>query len=220
VAKYIDTRGMRILDVGAGGGLFLNLMRSRGANVFGIEPSSTRIKFAQQRYGLELSAYTVEHPYWQEGYRDYFDVVTIWDVIEHVNSPVDLLQNAGNLLRRDGFLFIDTPARDAFYYRVGQLTYFLTAGRWPSFLNLMYSNERYGHKQILSSHQLIRIVTDRCFQVIRLQKFHELSLPYSSYLGKIFKSQTMARAVEPLVAFFFFLARIKNKMLLVARKKM
>lgn len=219
VSKYTSPDHIRLLDVGAGGGLFLSLMRVSGATVFGIEPNPTRITFAHERYGLDLCSQTIEEPYWQDNYKAYFDVITMWDVIEHVDSPVQLLENAYNLLKPGGFLCIDTPARDGFYYRIGQATYSLTGGRFPTFLNAMYTDERCGHKQILATRQLADLLVNRGLQIVDMEKCHELSFPYKFYLKRLLKSQGVASVIEPFVAAFFFISRIKNKMLLVARKK-
>ncbi len=216
--KHCPIGKVKVLDVGAGGGLFLHLLKERGIDVYGIEPNPMRIRFAKERYELNLSPRLVEDSYWQDGYSKFFDAVTLWDVIEHVNFPTETLRNIRGLLKDDGLLLLDTPARDAFYYRVGELSYKFTLGNFPLFLNMMYSKEVFAHKQVFSSSQLTRLLQECGFRVVFLEKIHELSFPYSFYIKRLFHSEIIARITEPFVSHFFNLFRIRNKMVLVGRK--
>ncbi len=217
--EHCQSFDLKLLDVGAGGGLFLHLLKERGIDVFGIEPNPMRVQFAEQRYGLSLSHSLVEDEYWQRGYAQFFDAVTLWDVIEHVNFPRDLLVNINNLLKDDGILLLDTPARDTFYYRVGNLSYRLTFGLFPLFLNMMYSKAEFAHKQIFSSSQLTRLLQESGFEVLYLEKIHELSFPFSHYLKRLFRSERIARICQPVFRLIFRYFKIQNKMILVARKQ-
>jgi 2-polyprenyl-3-methyl-5-hydroxy-6-metoxy-1,4-benzoquinol methylase len=216
--KHFAIKNARVLDIGCGGGLFLSLLKSQGANVVGIELSDSRAQYASKKHGLEIHKRPIESDFWQKGYPNYFDAVTLWDVIEHVNFPSRTLQSAANVLKKGGLLLIDTPCRDSFYHQAGELTYRLSGGRFPTFLNAMYSSHLFGHKQIFSRKEMKELFASVGLKVIELQTFHELSFPYDFYLKKLFHSETVVKVLLPVVRAFFWLFKIRNKMLVIGRK--
>jgi len=113
---------------------------------------------------------------------------------------------------------IDTPCRDSFYHQVGALTYRLSGGRFPTFLNAMYSSHLFGHKQIFSTSEIKDLFESVGLEVIDLHKFHELSFPYDFYLKKLFRSEALVKLLVPVVSAFFWLFKIRNKMLVIGRK--
>ena len=154
VEKHMSVKNKKILDIGCGGGLFLSMLQKEGALVTGIELSNGRAYYAKTKNNLEIIKRPIESSYWQNQYANTFDAVTLWDVIEHVNYPLSTLRCSSQVLKSSGFLFIDTPCRNSFYHRVGALTYWLSKGRFPTFLNVMYSAHLFGHKQIFSTSEI------------------------------------------------------------------
>jgi len=219
IAKHLPLHNAKILDIGCGGGLFLSLLKQAGAEVIGIELSDSRAQYAKTKHGLEINKYPIENDFWQKRYANHFDAVTLWDVIEHVNYPFQTLQSAANVLKQGGLLLIDTPCRDSFYHQFGALTYKLTGGRFPTFLNAMYSSHLFGHKQIFATNEMKELFESVGLEVIDLHKFHELSFPYEFYIKKLFKSEMLVKLLLPAVRVFFKVFKIQNKMLVVGRKK-
>jgi 2-polyprenyl-6-hydroxyphenyl methylase/3-demethylubiquinone-9 3-methyltransferase len=218
LASHLPLQNAKILDIGCGGGLFLSLLKQKGAQVTGIELSDSRAQYARTRHGLEIDKHPIESDYWQNGYAQHFDAVTLWDVIEHVNYPEQTLEAAAYVLKPGGLLLIDTPCRDSFYHQVGALTYRLTGGRFPTFLNAMYSSHLFGHKQIFSTHEMKDLFTSVGLKVIELGTFHELSFPYDFYLKKLLRSELLVKLALPAVRAFFWLFKIRNKMLVIGKK--
>lgn len=94
-----------LLDYGCGEGLFLDIAKKRGWNVFGIEYSETHIKNCRER-GLEVFDTEEFH----NKLKDIsFDVITSFEVIEHISNPRLLANNAFELLRVGGVSYITTP---------------------------------------------------------------------------------------------------------------
>lgn len=218
VKRHGEIKNNRVLDIGCGGGLFLSKMKVEGAKVIGIELSDSRAYYAQSKHGLDITKRPIEDSYW-ESFANAFDVVTLWDVIEHVNYPLATLQHAVKVLKPNGILLIDTPCRDAFYHRFGEFTYKLSGGRFPTFLNAMYSSKPFGHKQILSLDEMKGLFESVGLEVLELKTFHELSFPYSFYLKKFFRSDLLVKILLPLVHVFFVIFPIRNKMLAIGKKK-
>lgn len=219
IRRHVALNASRCLDLGAGGGVFMSLLEAEGAEVRGIEPDPLNRRFAQERYGLASRAELIEDAYWQDGFAASFDVVTLWDVLEHVNFPKETLSAARRLLRPGGLLALDTPARDAFLYRTGEWSYRLTGGRAAALLATQYSRQPFGHKQIFSSSGLCELLETVGFHPVSVDKQHELSFPYRVYLAKLLGSARLARVTEPLAAMFFRVLPVHNKMVVVARKR-
>lgn len=219
--KHVSLQDARVLDVGCGGGLFLSLLKraAPSAEVVGIELSDSRAQYATLKHGLEVHKQPIESDFWQNGYGRYFDAVTLWDVLEHVNYPLQTLQRAVDILKPGGLLLIDTPCRDSFYHRAGELTYRLSGGRFPTFLNAMYSSHLFGHKQIFATAEMKELFERVGLEVIELRKFHELSFPYNFYLKKLLRSETFVKLSLPAVKAFFWLFKIRNKMLVIGKKQ-
>ena len=82
----------------------------------------------------------------------------------------------------------------------------------------MYSSHLFGHKQIFSTTEMRNLFESVGLEVIALHKFHELSFPYDFYLRKFFKSESIVKILAPAVRAFFWLFKIRNKMLVIGRK--
>jgi 2-polyprenyl-3-methyl-5-hydroxy-6-metoxy-1,4-benzoquinol methylase len=94
-----------LLDIGAGDGTFMACAADAGWHCTGLEPSSDGT-FAHSTSGAgsaEMLAVPIESLLGRE-----FDVITLWDVIEHVERPMDVLLHAVALLEDDGLLVVET----------------------------------------------------------------------------------------------------------------
>lgn len=103
----------RVLDLGCGGGEWLQLAREAGWDVAGSDPDPLARARAAAR-GIEVRD-SIEA--WEDQ-AETFDVVTMSHVIEHVHDPLATLRSAYRLLRPGGRLFVDTPNIDAIGHRI------------------------------------------------------------------------------------------------------
>lgn len=110
----------KLLDVGAYTGVFVEIAAQHGWDAWGIEPSRWAVEQAQES-GLNVVQGTTA----TAGFSDEaFDVVTMWDVIEHVPDPLGELRNAHRLLKPGGLLVVHT-------IDIGSLFARLMGKRWP-----------------------------------------------------------------------------------------
>jgi len=105
VDKYKRPPG-RVLDVGCAAGFFLKVMQGKGWTTTGIEIAAPMLEYARKELGLEdmhrgdlLSVDLPDEPY---------DVITLWDVIEHLEEPGKHLARVHELLAPDGILVLET----------------------------------------------------------------------------------------------------------------
>lgn len=110
-----------LLDVGCGSGSFMMLAKERGWNVFGLELSLVLAKQCEER----VHAPVVKGSFERLSLSEKYNVVTMWDFIEHVIDPVETLRKAKNLLKHSGLLLICTPDENSLLARLGKVLYTL-----------------------------------------------------------------------------------------------
>lgn len=97
--------GGRLLEVGAGYGLFLAAAREAGWTTSGVELSRTGAKHAQDTLGLDVFCGQLEDAPLTPG----FDVVCAWDTVEHVPDPLSFWRTVRSLVADDGVVLFSTP---------------------------------------------------------------------------------------------------------------
>lgn len=102
----------RLLDVGCSTGLFLSAARRTGWQAQGVEYSADSSRVAREVYGQDVVTGALVPGMFEPAS---FDVVTFWDVIEHVPDPVGTLRVAAELLAPGGLMVLKTPNVDGLY---------------------------------------------------------------------------------------------------------
>ena len=105
--------GLRLLDIGCGGGLLAEPMARLGADVVAIDPSETNIATARvhgEEAGLAIDyrAATAEQI---AAAGETFDVILNMEVVEHVTDPAAFVAVCGRLLKPGGLMFVATLNR-------------------------------------------------------------------------------------------------------------
>ena len=117
IETVVSLKGLRVLDVGCGGGILADSMARKGANVLGIDLATKALKVAQlhaleaQTQGVlyqEISAEALaaEQP-------GSFDVVTCMEMLEHVPDPSSIVKACATLVKPGGHVFFSTINRNA-----------------------------------------------------------------------------------------------------------
>lgn len=123
-ARYLEKRRkalMRwkesglLLDVGCATGDFLAHMAQYDWQVQGVEPSLSASERARQEHHLDVLTGDLS----QSRFPDrHFDVVTLWDVLEHLHDPLGALTEIHRILKDDGLLVIELPSTRCFDARL------------------------------------------------------------------------------------------------------
>jgi SAM-dependent methyltransferase len=106
IMRYHPRPG-RMLDVGCGPGAFLDGMREHGWEVEGIEPGIRPATYASEELGLQVRNTTLEDADLEPAS---FDLVTMWNVLEHLSDPQRALRRIREALRPDGLLVFAIPS--------------------------------------------------------------------------------------------------------------
>ncbi len=98
-------QGARVLDVGCGRGVVLGALADRGAQVHGVEVSAQAARGADSRVQLKIAPRLAD-----AGYPDhFFDQILIWHVLEHLEDPRGVLEEAHRILKPGGRLVVAVP---------------------------------------------------------------------------------------------------------------
>ena len=95
-----------LLDVGCFRGDFLYGAKKQGWDVRGVEISSDAADYGKKHYGLDIFKGRLMDSKFPD---NFFDVVTLFDVIEHLTNPDECLKEVNRILRPGGLLYLDTP---------------------------------------------------------------------------------------------------------------
>jgi SAM-dependent methyltransferase len=112
--------GRKLLDVGCGSGLFLDLARRTGCECYGIEPDGffySRAAIYPPAVAQLVQGFFARDlpPEWAP-----FDIITFHDVFEHLDDPGRMLRAARDQLASGGYLVFSLPVADGFVFRLAR----------------------------------------------------------------------------------------------------
>ena len=110
VKRYALPPG-RLLDVGCSAGLFVCAAQKAGWEATGVDPSAWAVARGLERCpGVRFRAGLLSEVDFPAGS---FEVVTLWNVLEHLPRPAETLDRIRSWLSRDGWLFLSLPNADS-----------------------------------------------------------------------------------------------------------
>lgn len=160
----------RALDVGCAQGVFLELLQARGWQVWGLEPARAiagEARLAPERVHVGPLE-TAEYP------AASFELVTLWDVIEHLDQPAEALARVARWLAPGGRVVIETQD-------VGSLAARLLGRRW----------QHYKHDEHL--HHFHRATLDELCRRAGLVRVHRTRRGAGKYVDGAFLAERAAR---------------------------
>ena len=101
VEKYIDLNSETIIDFGSGNGVFLEFLKLKGTGV----DISKRCVDTMKSKGIE--AYYLNEL--NDEFKEKFDSAFAFEVIEHVENQLEVLNSIYNYIRKGGYLFVSVP---------------------------------------------------------------------------------------------------------------
>ena len=133
----------RIFDIGTAGGSFLAAARARGWQVDGCEPNKWLAAWGRKHYGIDIRTGPLTDHDLPKGH---YDVVTLWDVVEHLPHPSTIVTQARELVKPGGYLIMTFPD-------VGSPSARLLGRFWPflSSVHLFYFSKQTMEKMLRKS---------------------------------------------------------------------
>lgn len=191
IITHLDLEGKAVLDVGCASGALLCLLRQRRASeLVGIDSAEYPIAFGIEHYALDLRCSSLETAQLPSAH---FDLVTLIDVIEHVENLNSFMVEVRRVLKPGGHLFIITP---------NYLSYSLARQDW----SCLYKD--FEHLQYFSEQSLREV----CASVgIRLLKSWSDSIPFRTLEYPHLYKSGVHRLLHPWVAAQNSLAQIRYR---------
>lgn len=143
----------RLLDFGCGAGEFLRQMRDVGWSVQGLDMSAKVAEQVRQRMGIPVHVGTLPHP---EIGAESFDAITMWNSLEHVHNPREVVACAAKALRSGGILVVGVPNFDSWSFE--------------KFQHEWYGLELPRHLTHFTPDTLSRLVAGEGFRLLGMQQ--------------------------------------------------
>jgi 2-polyprenyl-3-methyl-5-hydroxy-6-metoxy-1,4-benzoquinol methylase len=174
-----------LLDVGCGFGYFLKICEKRGFQTYGVDVSNYALREAKKNTQAILCRGCVDLGL---GFKNAtFDVVTLFDVLEHLESPYWALMECHRILKTEGIIVITTPNLGAFERVVNRKN-------WHGFNDPT-------HLYLFTKYSLKHLVSKAGFDKIRINTpFHAVPPKISALFSRTFLGSQLlliARKVRP-----------------------
>lgn len=171
-----------ILDIGCGVGSFLNNLKNHFKQLSGTELNENAKKIALSK-NKEIKI--IDN---RLLILDKYDVVTMWHVLEHINDPLNFLDNIKKNLHNNSTLFIEVPNNNSWNFRIFKKNY-----NWISVPeHLFFYNEK----------SLINIFDKLDFKIIKIYYPRQFPLLFSSHFSNLF----IKIITIPVSIVFFFIS--------------
>lgn len=176
IETYKPLKGSKVLEVGPGRGRFLRLVSLRGATACAIEPSGDFRKSLEQS-GVQVVGDFLENTSSEQK----FDLIMLFQVLEHFHDPVDAVHRLKGLLAAEGVIVLDVPniwkpfrSLERYFLRYVHLSYFS-----PQTLKRLFMSQGFeplhineGGSAIVSPNQLFAVFhqnTEKKFEINLIQ---------------------------------------------------
>lgn len=116
--KLILNAGCKVLDIGCGMGFFLEVAREWLCEVKGVEISEYASKYCQEKLNLDVHYGTLKTANYPS---EYFDVITAFDVLEHLEKLPDFLSIVKNIMKKDGIFIVLVPNYNSTVFQMDRI---------------------------------------------------------------------------------------------------
>jgi len=167
------------LDIGTNMGFFLrNAKKWKDWNLYGVEPSPSLSEIARNHFGLNIKTAFLEDAGFES---NFFDIVTMTDVFEHISSPNKMLKEINRILKPDGILFIKVPNGlfNLFKFRMAKIM---------NKLNKYDIFDSYEHLVHYSGDTLKKMLEKNGFDIVKIKVGSPIQLPvWHEFVGSYYQ---------------------------------
>ena len=176
-----------LLDVGCANGEFLSLAKKHGFDVYGVEANTHTADIAKNN-GLPVFNGTLEEARFEN---NYFSVIYLGDIIEHVTDPVALLKECKRILKKEGMIVVSTPNIDCFWVLATQYVCCWFKFPW-SVLHPPY------HVYLFCEANFRKLMQMIDFKVLEVE-YHTISLRHELGVTGLFKKYKREKSITALL---------------------
>jgi len=168
--QYLDIRFPkrgRLLDIGCATGVFLDMAQKQGWTVEGVEISPDLASYAKEKFSLRVHATDVTHEKLSSAP---FNAITLFDVIEHLPNPGEMIRACNELIVDDGLLLIRTPVEEGLLRDIAKSFFWASCSKCEFPMLWFYS---YEHIQSFSMQSLTTLLKKYGFSVVKIFREEE-----------------------------------------------
>lgn len=155
ILSLFDLVGSRALDVGAGNGYLMEILAEAGIEVWGTEISKHSWAICEKKFPGKIHLGGLKYAVYPD---DFFDVVFMTDVLEHMADPKDDMSEVRRILRAGGYLFIISP-------NSGSMTRKMLGPKWFQY--------KYEHVFYFNKKSLEKLLESSGFRLVRFNNNHK-----------------------------------------------
>ncbi|MBW2982348.1 class I SAM-dependent methyltransferase [Candidatus Woesearchaeota archaeon] len=187
INKYTKSKN-RLVDIGTAGGCFLKVAKDDGWGVHGVEPNKWLCDWGKKNYDIEIKQGDI---FSAEYSAEIFDVVTLWDVIEHTTDPKAVLKECKRILNPGGIIVVNIPDISSWLVRA-------MGRKWPFWSSV--------HLYYFTKKTMIKMLEELGFDIVKTKRhFQYLQV---GYLAERFSQ--VSQFISKIACFFVKLLHIGN----------
>ncbi|NVM20231.1 MAG: class I SAM-dependent methyltransferase [Desulfobacterales bacterium] len=169
-------KGGRLLEIGCYVGAFLNMAKQNGWTCYGIEPSFVISDYAMKTYGINVFPGFLAESDFQS---NFFDVVAMFHVLEHLPSPRKELREIHRILKPDGLLVIEVPNIEHPLHRL------IKRPQWLFVPGHFYYFAPQTLGKLLNAEEFEVIGIEPTYKMIGIRHFGQILRKLGRHMGKI-----------------------------------
>ncbi|MSR86234.1 class I SAM-dependent methyltransferase [Candidatus Woesearchaeota archaeon] len=204
--KIKETKGQgTFMDIGCATGVFLDMAQKEGYDVTGVDVSDFACTYARENFGVKTLNGKLEDLKIEE---KSFDIITMWDVIEHVPDPHAFLAEVHRVLKDDGIIFVLTVNDSSLMGWGAEAAYLGTLKTIPTFTRMIHPIH---HNYHFKEKHLQRYLEKNGFSLSWKEKSE---MPVQNIEGN-----TLVKVMAQTLYFFSNLTHLQHELRIIATKK-
>ncbi|MBU0951839.1 MAG: class I SAM-dependent methyltransferase [Elusimicrobia bacterium] len=209
--------GKRWLDIGSGFAYLISEAVKIGYEVTGIEVNKETADYVCSKEKLNILTSLISDVNLE---KESFDIITLFDVLEHLLDPKDAFLKGAEYLKKNGLLVIEVPDDNSLIRKLAAVIHVFSLGKWSQFLRQSFHSHPGGHRNGFTEHSLRQLLKAGSFEVLDVRK---VMIPYKLYISEtVRKKQGINKMIFYVIPALLYacsrLLRKQNRIKVYAKK--
>ena len=122
--KVFEIKNKTFLDIGSASGVFLKVIKNKGFEENGFEPSNWMVNFGREKYNVNI-----KQGFINDAKDIKYDYISFWDVLEHVTDFQATFEKKNKFSKKNTYLIVNVPDIDSYAAKLMKF-------KWPFYLNV------------------------------------------------------------------------------------
>ena len=172
--KVFEIKNKTFLDIGSASGVFLKVIKNKGFEESGFEPSNWMVNFGREKYNVNI-----KQGFINDAKAIKYDYISFWDVLEHVTDLQATLEKIDKFSKKNTYLIVNVPDIDSYAAKLMKF-------KWPFYLNVhLYYFKKKTLENIFNKFNFELVVNFPHWQYMELGYILDRASHYYSFFSKI-----------------------------------